>query len=465
MSERANPKAETLRWQELDHRHHLHPFTDYKDLLGKASRIIVKAEGVYLWDSEGEKLLDGMAGLWCVNLGYGRKELAEAAYKQMLELPYYNTFFQTATPPPIELAKAIAEIAPPGLDHVFFANSGSEANDSIVKIVCYFWKLQGKPDKSILISRDFGYHGVTMAAASLSGLKPMHPQFGLPLPGFEHIETAYWWRQGGDMEPEAYGLKAAQALEAKILALGPERVGAFIGEPVHGAGGLIVPPMSYWPEIARICRKYDVLLISDEVICGFGRTGAWFGCQTFGFTPDIMTIAKGLSSGYVPISGVVLGPRVADALNNAGEEFVHGFTYSGHPTACAVALENIRLMRAERVVERVHDTIGPYFQRQFAALADHPLVGEVRGKGLLCGIELTADKKTRRGFEPEGKVGLACRNHCFRNGLIMRASRDVMLASPPLIIKESEVYEMVTKFRLCLDLTLKDLKGLGLTSV
>ncbi|MBM3482870.1 MAG: aspartate aminotransferase family protein [Alphaproteobacteria bacterium] len=464
MSTRANPRPETLRWQELDHRHHLHPFTDYKDMLAKASRIIVKAEGVYLWDSEGERLIDGMAGLWCVNMGYGRKELAEAAYRQMLELPYYNTFFQTATPPPIELGKAIAEVTPKGLDHVFYANSGSEANDSVVKIVRYFWKLQGKPDKSIFISREFGYHGVTMAAASLSGLKPMHPQFGLPLPGFAHIETAYWWRQGGDMTPEDYGLKAARALEAKILELGPERVAAFIGEPIHGAGGLIVPPMSYWPEIERICRKYDVLLISDEVICGFGRTGNWFGCQTFGVTPDLMTVAKGLSSGYLPISAVVLGPRVADALNRAGEEFVHGFTYSGHPTACAVALENIRLMHAETIVERVRNVIGPYFQKKFAALADHPLVGEVRGKGLLCGIELTADKKTRRNFDPEGKVGLACRNHCFRNGLIMRATRDTMLASPPLIIKESEVDEMVAKFRTCLDLTLKDLPTIGLKS-
>jgi len=464
MNVRPNPRPETLRWQDLDHRHHLHPFTDYKELLAKASRIIVKAEGVYLWDSEGERLIDGMAGLWCVNLGYGRKELAEAAYKQMLELPYYNTFFQTATPPSIELGKAISEVTPKGLDHVFYANSGSEANDSIVKIVRYFWKLQGKPQKSIFISRHFAYHGVTMASASLSGIKPMHPQFGLPLPGFEHIKTAYWWRQGGDMEPEAYGLKAAALLEEKILELGPENVGAFIGEPIHGAGGLMVPPMSYWPEIERICRKYDVLLISDEVICGFGRTGAWFGCQTFGFTPDIMTIAKGLSSGYLPISGVVVGPRIADALNAAGEEFVHGFTYSGHPTAAAVALENIRIMREERVVERVHDTIGPYFQAKFATLLDHPLVGEVRGKGLLCGIELTADKKTRRAFQPEGKVGLACRGHCFRNGLIARATRDTMLVSPPLIIKEAEVDEMVATLRRCLDLTMKDIKDLGVTA-
>ncbi|MGE3231963.1 MAG: aspartate aminotransferase family protein, partial [Hyphomicrobium sp.] len=400
---------------------------------------------------------DGMAGLWCVNLGYGRKELAEVAYRQMLELPYYNTFFQTATPPSIELAKAIAEVTPPGLDHVFYGNSGSEANDSIVKIVRYFWKLQGKPEKTVFISRDYGYHGVTMASASLSGLKPMQTQFGLPLPGFEHIETAYWWRHGGDMEPQAYGLKAARALEEKILALEPERVAAFIGEPIHGAGGLIVPPESYWPEIERICRKYDVLLISDEVVCGFGRTGAWFGCESFGFVPDLMTVAKGLSSGYLPISAVVIGPRVAKALNEAGEEFVHGFTYSGHPTSAAVALENIRLMREERVVERVGATIGPYLQRRFAELADHPLVGEVRGRGLLCGIELTADKKTRRAFEPEGKVGLICRNHCFRNGLVMRATRDTMLASPPLVIKESEVDEMVAKFRRCLDLTAKEI--------
>ena len=461
MSARPNPRAETLRWQDLDHRHHLHPFTDYKDLAAKASRIIVKAEGVYLWDSEGERLLDGMAGLWCVNLGYGRRELADAAYRQMLELPYYHAFFQTATPPAIELAKAIAGITPDGLDHVFYGNSGSEANDTVIKIVRYFWKLQGRPEKSIMIGREFGYHGVTLGGASLSGLKPMQTQFGLPLPGFEQIETAYWWRQGGGLEPEAYGLKAARALEAKILELGPERVGGFIGEPIHGEGGLIVPPMSYWPEIERICRKYDVLLVSDEVVCGFGRTGQWFGCQTFGVTPDLISMAKGLSSGYLPISAVALGRRVAFALLEAGEEFVHGYTYSGHPVSCAVALENIRLLREEGVVERVRERIGPYFQRQFGTLIDHPLVGEVRGKGLLCGIELTADRAARRAFAPEGKVGLNCRGHCFRNGLIMRATRDTMLASPPLVISEAEVDEMVAKFRHCLDLTLKDLPGLG----
>jgi putrescine aminotransferase len=457
MSGQDNASAATKRWQELDHQHHLHPFTDYQDLAGKASRIIVKAEGVYLWDSEGEKLLDGMAGLWCVNLGYGRKELAEAAYRQMLELPYYNTFFMTATPPPIELSALLAELAPAGMRHTFFCNSGSEANDSMIKIVRYFWKLQNQPDKKIVIGRDYGYHGVTLATASLSGLKPMQTQFGLPLADFEHIETAYWWRHGGDLAPEEYGIKAARALEEKILALGAHRVAAFVGEPVHGAGGVIVPPDSYWPEIARICKKYDVLLVSDEVVCGFGRTGHWFGCQGFGVTPDLMTIAKGLSSGYLPIAGVIFGERVAAALNHAGEEFVHGFTYSGHPTAAAVALENLRIMRRERIVGRVRDSIGPYFQRAFGALLDHPLVGEVRGRGLLIGIELTADKKTRRNFEPEGKIGIACRGHCFRNGLVMRAARDTMMGSPPLVITEGQVDEMVAKLRHCLDLTARDI--------
>lgn len=451
----------TKHWQALDAAHHIHPFTQTSALNAKGARVIVKAEGVTLIDSEGHRLIDGMAGLWCVQIGYGQTELADAAREAMAELPYYNAFFQTTHPYVVELAAKLAQLLPQGLDRILFANSGSEANDTALKLIRYYWKLQGKPQKKIHISRHLAYHGVTMAAASLSGLTPMHPQFDLPLEGFEKIQTHYWYGDGGDMTPDEYGLVAARALEAKILELGPERVASFSAEPIHGAGGLIFPPATYWPEIQRICRKYDVLLHADEVITGFGRTGRWFGSQTLGIAPDILTMAKGISSGYQPISAVALGPRLGAAISEANEELVHGYTWSGHPVACAVSLKNLEIMERDRLVERVADSIGPYFQKAIRTLADHPLVGEVRGVGLLGAIELAADKQARRFFPPAWEVGLTCRNHCFANGLVMRAIRDTMVLSPPLVVRESEVDEIVRIARRCFDLTLADLRDRG----
>jgi putrescine---pyruvate transaminase len=449
--------TETARWRELDARHHVHPFSDQAALAAKGVRIITKADGCWLWDSEGNRLLDGMAGLWCVNVGYGRAELIEAARHQMSTLPFYNTFFQCSTAPAIELAARLAAIAP-GFDRVFFANSGSEANDTVVKLVRYFWKLQGQPKKQVMIGRTYAYHGVTLAAASLSGLPNMHPQFDLPLPGFVHVPAPYWFADGGDLTPEEYGRHAAHALEQKILELGPETVGAFIGEPVQGAGGVIIPPAGYWAEIQRICRKHDVLLVADEVVCGFGRTGRWFGSERFGVEPDIMTVAKGLSSGYVPIAAVLLGPRVGGALATANEDWAHGFTYSGHPVAAAVALENLRIIEAEGLHERASGPLGDHFARALAGLADHPLVGEARSCGLLGALELVEDKGARRYFPPARKVGLACREHCIANGLVMRAVRDVMILAPPLVITEGEIDEIARRARLALDFTLRDLE-------
>ena len=451
--------TETARWRELDARHHLHPFTDQAALAAKGVRVIARAEGCWLWDSEGNRLLDGMAGLWCVNVGYGRAELVEAARRQMATLPFYNTFFQCTTAPAVELAARLAAIAPAGLSRVFFANSGSEANDSVVKLVRYFWKLKGQPNKQTMIGRTYGYHGVTLAAASLSGLPNMHPQFDLPLPGFVHVPAPYWYAEGGDLTPEQYGERAAEALEQKILELGAETVGAFIGEPVQGAGGVIIPPAGYCAEIQRICRQYDVLLVADEVICGFGRTGRWFGSERFGIEPDIMTIAKGLSSGYVPIAAVLLGPRVGDALATAGEEWAHGFTYSGHPVAAAVALENLRIIEADGLHERAGGSLGDYFAEALAGLADYPLVGEARSCGLLGALELVEDKRTRRYFPPARKVGLTCREHCIASGLVMRAVRDVMILAPPLIITEAEIDEIALRARRALDLTWRDLQA------
>jgi putrescine aminotransferase len=447
----------TLRWRALDARHHLHPFTNHVELHRGTTRVITRAEGCHLIDSEGNRILDGIAGLWCVNVGYGRAELVEAARAQMATLPYYNTFFQSTTPPAAELAARLAALAPAGLDRVFFTNSGSEANDSTIKLVRYFWNLMGRPEKKTIISRAFAYHGVTLGAASMSGLQPMHPQADLPLPRFEHIQAPYWYAEGGDLDPQDFGRRAAQALEQRILELGADQVAAFIGEPVQGAGGVIIPPASYWPEVQRICREHDVLLIVDEVISGFGRTGAWFGSDRFGIQPDIMTCAKGLTSGYVPMAAVLLGPRVGQKIAEHDEELVHGFTYSGHPVAAAVALENLRILADEGLALRGSGPAGGRFRGALDSLQDHPLVGEVRATGFVAGIELVQDKAARRTFPPERRAGITCREHAIRNGLVMRAVRDVMVLAPPLIISDGEIDELLDKATIALDLTARDL--------
>lgn len=450
-----NPQ--TREWQTLSSDHHLAPFSDFKQLKEKGPRIITHAKGVYLWDSEGNQILDGMAGLWCVAIGYGRDELAEAASQQMRELPYYNLFFQTAHPPVLELSKAIAEIAPEGMNHVFFTGSGSEGNDTMLRMVRHYWAIKGQPNKKTIISRVNGYHGSTVAGASLGGMTYMHEQGDLPIPGIVHIPQPYWFAEGGDMTPEAFGIWAANQLEEKILELGVDNVGAFIAEPIQGAGGVIVPPDSYWPRIKEILAKYDILFVADEVICGFGRTGEWFGSDFYGLKPDMMTIAKGLTSGYIPMGGLIVRDEVVAVLNEGGD-FNHGFTYSGHPVAAAVALENIRIMREEKIIQRVHEKTAPYLQKRLRELNDHPLVGEVRGVGLLGAIELVKDKTTRARYEGRG-VGMICRQFCFDNGLIMRAVGDTMIIAPPLVISEAEIDELVAKARKCLDLTLSVLEG------
>jgi putrescine aminotransferase len=446
---------ETQRWVELDRRHHLHPFTTFKDLAAKGSRIIVRGEGCYLWDSEGNRILDAMSGLWCINVGYGRERLARAAYEQMRRLPFYNSFFQCSTPPAIELAAKLAELLPGGLDRIFFVSSGSEANDTIVKSIWYYWNLVGRPRKKHFISRRLGYHGIGLGSASLTGMTFMHRPFDLPLPRFSHIGNPYRFAEGGDMEPGAFGLKAARELEERIREIGPDNVAAFVAEPIQGAGGVIIPPESYWPEIQRICRKHDVLLVVDEVICGFGRTGNWWGSQTFGIEPDVIAMAKGLSSGYQPIAAVAFGRRLGDALYASDFEYAHGVTYAGHPTACAVALENIAIIEEEGLATRAAGHIGDYFAERLRTLADHPLVGEVRAKGLLAAIELVDDKATRRMFEPPGKLGLTVRDIAIENGIVMRAVRDSLILAPPLILTEEQVDEIVDKARRTLEDTMR----------
>ncbi|MGP5561785.1 aspartate aminotransferase family protein [Vreelandella alkaliphila] len=448
---------QTQDYQALDRQHHLHPFTDFKSLGEEGSRIITHADGVYIYDSQGNRILDGMAGLWCVNLGYGRQELVDAATEQMQQLPYYNNFFKTTHPPAVKLAAKLSELAPEHINHVFFTGSGSEANDTVLRMVRRYWAIKGKPEKQWVISRENGYHGSTVAGMSLGGMAPMHDQGGPCVPGITHICQPYWFGEGRDMSQEAFGKQCAQALEEQILALGEDKVAAFIAEPVQGAGGAIIPPDSYWPAVKEVLAKYDILLIADEVICGFGRLGEWFGSTHYGLKPDLMPIAKGLSSGYLPIGAVLVGDRVADTLIEDGGEFFHGFTYSGHPVCAAVALKNLELLESERVVEKVRDELGPYLAKRWQELAEHPLVGEARSLGLIGAIELVADKRTGERFDKSLSAGNLCRDLCFEHGLVMRSVGDTMVMSPPLIITRDEIDELVSKARLALDKTAEKL--------
>lgn len=456
LEDKNNNAINTAAVQSTDAEHHLHPFTNTGALNKKGARVITKGEGVYLWDSEGQKILDGMAGLWCVNMGYGRKELVEAATKQMNELAYYNTFFQTTHTPAADLAKEIASVTPDGLNRIFFANSGSEAIDTIIRLVRQYWNIKGKPYRNILIARENAYHGSTIGGTSLGGMSGMHKQGGPLVPNIERIRQPYWYGEAGDMTEEEFGIACAKALEEKILEVGPDNVAAFVGEPIQGAGGVIVPPANYWTEIQKVCQKYDILIAADEVICGFGRTGNWFGSDTLGIKPDIMSMAKGLSSGYLPIAAVAVGERIANALIEHDDDFNHGFTYSGHPVAAAVAIENIRLMKEENIVDYVGNDIGPYFQQKLReTLSEHPLVGHIEGIGLVAGIALVKDKETKEFFPDDLDIGMICRDHCFNNGLIMRAVGSRMVLSPPLVITRDEVDELCEKARRCFDLTLQ----------
>jgi len=450
----------TAELQALDAAHHMHPFTDANGLAAKGARVMVRGQGVWLTDSEGNRIIDGMAGLWCVNIGYGRRELAAVAARQMEELSYYNTFFQTTHVPAIALAARIAELAPGDLNHVFFAGSGSEANDTNIRLVRRYWDVKGQPEKRVIISRKNGYHGSTMGGGSLGGMSPIHSHGG-KISGIVHIDQPDWWSEGGTMTPEAFGLERAQQLEKTILDLGVDQVAAFIGEPVQGAGGVIVPPSTYWPEIQRIVDKYGILLIADEVITGFGRTGNWFGSETFGIRPDIMTIAKGLSSGYQPIGGSIVSDKVASVIAEGGE-FFHGYTYSGHPVAAAVALENLRILDEEGIVEHVRTVAHPYLAERWHALTDHPMVGEAKLVGLMGSIALTPDKGSRAKFAHDANVGYRTRERCFANNLIMRAVGDRMIVSPPLVITTDEIDILMDRAKLSLDESYAGLKADGM---
>ncbi|MEM6617027.1 MAG: aspartate aminotransferase family protein [Pseudomonadota bacterium] len=451
----------TEELQAADAAHHWHPFTDTKELSAEGSRVIRSAEGIWLTDSDGNRILDGMSGLWCVNVGYGRREIAEAAYRQMQELPFYNTFFKSTHVPALELGEKLAEITQPQFNRVFYCSSGSEANDTIIRLVRTFWAAQGKPEKSVIIARRNAYHGSTVGGASLGGMSAMHEQGSLPIPDIHHIRQPYWFDEGGDMNEVEFGLACARALEDAIDTIGADKIAAFIGEPIQGAGGVIIPPDNYWPEIERICRERDILLVADEVICGFGRTGHWFGSDHYSFKPDLMAMAKGLSSGYLPIGGVMISDRVAEPVIEHAGEFFHGYTYSGHPAACAAALENIAILEREAVVDHVRDVAAPHLAKRWAELGEHPLVGQARTKGLLGALELVPAKPERRRFPNEGTVGTICRDISFENRLVMRAVRDSMIIAPPLVITTDEIDELAKRAEKTLNDTHAKLKADG----
>ena len=443
--------------QQLDAAHHIHPFTDGR-ALGARSRIISRGEGVYLWDSDGNKILDGMSGLWCVNMGYGQEEIINAASEQLRELPYYNSFFQCTTPPAIELAATLAKVSPEGFSHAFFTGSGSEANDTVVRMIRRYWELRGQPQRTVIISRDNAYHGSTVAGVSLGGMAFMHAQGGPRVPDIVHVRQPYWFGENEGLSPADFGKAAAQAVGDKIEELGADKVAAFIAEPVQGAGGVVIPPETYWPEVQRICDFHEVPIIADEVICGFGRLGHWFGIEHFGVRPKLISTAKGLSSGYLPMGAVLAHDDIADVIINECGEFAHGYTYSGHPACAAASLANLKLMQKENIIEKVRTETSPYFQEQWSQLSSHRLVGETRGVGMLAALELVSDKETNSRFPAEAGAGVVCRDNSIGGGLVMRAVRDTMIVAPPLVITREQIDELIVKASAALDKTAAELK-------
>jgi len=434
----------------------IHPYTNLKIHQEAGPLIINEGKGIYVYDHEGREYIEGMAGLWCTALGFGEQRLVDAATREMQRLPFYHLFAHKSHDPAIELAERLLAMVPVPMSKVFFTNSGSEANDSVVKLVWYYNNALDRPEKKKIIARIKGYHGVTVASASLTGLPANHRDFDLPIANILHTDCPHYYRFGAEGESEEeFASRCAENLEKLILDEGPETVAAFIAEPVMGAGGVIVPPRTYFEKVQAVLKKYDVLFIADEVICGFGRTGDMFGCETFDLKPDIMTVAKALSSAYLPIGAVLISEPIYQAMVLESEKigtFGHGFTYSGHPVACAVAVETLKIYEERDILSHIRQ-VAPVLQTALQELADHPLVGEVRGLGLIGAVELVQDKAGKTPFDPPGKVGAYCIKRCQEHGLITRNLMDSIAFSPPLVIAESEVREMVKRFVRALDET------------
>jgi 4-aminobutyrate--pyruvate transaminase len=441
----------------------VHPYTNLAQFRETGPLILERGQGVYVYDSDGKPYIEGMAGLWCTALGYGNEELVEAAAAQMRKLSFGHLFTGKSHDPAIELAEKLKEIAPVPISKVFFCNSGSEANDTQVKLIWYLNNALGRPGKKKIISRVKAYHGVTIVAASLTGLPPNHRDFDLPLPGFLHAGCPHHYRFAHDGESEEdFATRLAAELDALIVKEGPDTVAAFIAEPVMGAGGVIVPPQTYFEKIMPVCARHDVFVIGDEVICGFGRLGTTFGCEKLNFRPDSISVAKMLSSAYLPIAAVMLPESVHQALLSESKTigtFGHGFTYGGHPVSAAVALKALEIYARDRIIEKAAQR-APHFQKRLKALGDHPLVGEARGLGLIGAVELVADKKTKRSFDPQHGVGARAVQFAEAEALIVRVvAGDVLTLSPPLIISAQETDDLFDRLGRALDKTLDWIKA------
>lgn len=442
----ASPAADL---EEIDARYHLHPFTNHDEMHARGTHIIVSGEGVYVQDSHGRKLLDGLAGLWCVNVGYGRAELNDAIASQLRQLCFYPSFFNSTTEPAIRLAQRLGELAPEPLNHSVFCNSGSEANETALKIIRGYWKLRGQPQRTKILSRTFSYHGVTLATTSMTGLASCYEPFGLPLPGFIQVPGPHAYAANREADPVAYGKWCVEETARVIEREGAETIGAMFVEPVQGAGGVIPPPEGYLPALRALLREQGILFVADEVISGFGRLGAWFASEMWKLEPDLMTLAKGLTSGYLPLGATMVSDEIAELVIHSGY-FAHGFTYSGHPTSCAAGLANLDLIERDGLVTRVRADVGPYFQEKLRGFRDHPAVGEVRGHGLIGALELVP-REGRAALTPASLLGVKAAALAREKGVIVRGIRDIVALAPPLIITRAEIDEMFAGVASALD--------------
>jgi putrescine aminotransferase len=433
-------RATLTNLRQLDEKFHLHPFTNHDDMHKAGTYVVTGGEGVYVIDENDHKLLDGLAGLWCVNVGYGRREIADAVYKQMLQMPYYPSFFNTTTEPAVKLAEKLASMAPKRIKHSIFCNSGSEANETAVKLVRGYWKLKGKPGKYKILSRTYAYHGVGVATTSMTGLPSCYAPFDLPLEGgtFVHVPAPHHYEAKTDLDPVAYGQWCVEETGRIIDKHGADTVGAIFVEPIQGAGGVIVPPDGYLKALRQLAREKNILFVADEVITGFGRLGTQFASTLWGLDPDLMSLAKGLTSGYLPLGATMTSDEVTDVLNTGGY-LAHGFTYSGHPTTCAAGLANLEIIEKDKLIERVRDDVGPYFQKKLRELAPHPAAGEVRGYQLIGAIELLPKSRKKEDRVASAPLGAKAAAIARKHGLIVRGIRDLIAISPPFVITHEQI--------------------------
>ncbi|MEK9743414.1 MAG: aminotransferase [Gammaproteobacteria bacterium] len=453
-------------WRK-DRDHNIHPWTNFASFKNEGSLVMSHSEGPYVYDSDGNQFIDGIGGLWCVNIGYGRDEMAEAIADQVRQIPYYSTFNHLTTPPAATLAAKLAELAPGSLNHVFFGTGGSMANDTAVRIIHFYFNRLGKKNKKKIIARTDGYHGSTYLAMSMTGVTFDHQGFDLAPDLVHHIPAPNCYRRPEGMTEEEFCDAKVADLENKILELGPENVACFIAEPIMGAGGVIVPPKGYHRKTREVCDKYEVLYISDEVVTGFGRLGHFFASEAvFDFVPDVITCAKGISSGYLPLSATILSEQIYDVISvpqAKGALFTHGFTYSGHPVVCAAGVKNIEIMERENICGHVRD-VGPYFESQLRTLLDYPIVGDVRGSHFMMCIENVADKATKEIFPAEVAIGQRIAHHCQQRGLIVRPIAHLNVMSPPLILDRSQIDTVVSTLAKSIEATMDELKAEGLWS-